>query len=151
MVRGAMLARPTRRATSKSQSSGKRRAPLLAWEGTQMPRTERHAYRWPSMLRGAMLARPTRSCRLLMTELRRAEDSTLSMRGWTQMLRRERHAHRWPFMVRGAMLARPTRRAWACCDSSGERRTQLSAREGTQTLRRERHAHRWPLWWGEQC
>ncbi len=31
-----------------------------------------------------------------------------------------------------------------CCQSSGERRTQLSAWEGTQSLRRERHAHRWP-------
>ncbi len=109
-----------------------------------MPRKEWHAHRWPSMLRGAMLARPTRSCRLLMTELWRVEDSTLSKRGWTQMLRRERHAHRWPSMVRGAMLAQPIRRAWGCCDSSGERRTQHSAREGTQTLRRERHALRWP-------
>ncbi len=53
MVRGAVLARPTR-------SSGKRRTHSSEWEGTQTSRRERHAHRWPSTVRGAMLAWPTR-------------------------------------------------------------------------------------------
>ncbi len=49
MVRGAMLAWPTRRATyHQTLESGE----------TQTLRKERHAHRWPSRLRGAMLALP---------------------------------------------------------------------------------------------
>ncbi len=90
-----MLALPT-------ASSGERRTHSSEWEGTQTPRRERHAHRWPSMVRGAVLALPMRSS---------GEQRTHSSE-WegTQTPRRERHTHRWPSMVWGAMLAQPTRR-----------------------------------------
>ncbi len=56
MVRGAMLARPTRRAWGYCDSSRERETQLSAWERTQPLRRERHAQRWPSTVRGAMLA-----------------------------------------------------------------------------------------------
>ncbi len=89
-----MLALPT-------ASSGERRNSSFTWEGTQTPRRERHAHRWPSMVRGAVLALPTMS-----SGERRNSSFTWEK---TQALRRERHAHRWPSKVRGAMLARPIR------------------------------------------
>ncbi len=91
-----MLALPT-------ASSGERRTHSSEWEGTQTPRRERHAHRWPSTVRGAVLALPMRSSREWRTHSSEWEG--------TQTPRRERHAHRWSSMVRGAMLARPTRRA----------------------------------------
>ncbi len=99
-----MLALPT-------ASSGERRTHPSEWEGTQMPRRERQAHRWLSMVRGAVLALPTAS-----SGERRTHPSE-----WegTQTPRRERHAHRWPSMVRGAVLALPMR-------SSGEWRTHSS-------------------------
>ncbi len=90
-----MLALPT-------ASSGERRTYSSEWEGTQIPRRERHAFRWPSMVRGAVLALPMRSSRERRTHSSEWEG--------TQTPRRERHARRWPSMVRGAMLAQPTRR-----------------------------------------
>ncbi len=75
MVRGAMLARPTRRIQSSGErrthsseweelsyqwGALERRTHSSEWEGTRTPRRERHAHRWPSMVRGAILARPTR-------------------------------------------------------------------------------------------
>ncbi len=102
MVRGAKLARPTRRATHH-RALGGRRTHSSEWEGTQTPRRERHAHRWPSMVRGAVPARPSMSSGERRTHSSEWED--------THTLRRERHAHRWPSMVRGAMLAQPTRSA----------------------------------------
>ncbi len=104
MVRGAMLARPTRRAWGYCDSSGERGTQLSAWERSQPLRRERHAHKWPSMVRGAMLARPTRrawGC----CDSSGEQGTQLSAREGTQTLRRERHAHRWPSTVREAMLA----------------------------------------------
>ncbi len=102
MVRGAMLARPTRRATYHRALGSRELIPqnereLRRSEGSGMLIGD------PPMVRGAVLARPSMS-----SWERRTHSSE-----WegTHTLRRERHAHRWPSMVRGAMLARPTRSA----------------------------------------
>ncbi len=145
-LRGAVLALPTASSGERRTHSSEweelsyqwgaleRRTHSSEWEGTQTPRRERHAHRWPSIVRGAMLARPARRAtyhRALRSgelipqnerELRRSEGSGL-LTGDP--------------LVRGAMLALPI-------TSSGEQRTHSSEWEGTQTLRRERHAHRWP-------
>ncbi len=60
MVRGAMLARPTKRATYHRTLGSGELIPQNERE-TQTLRRERHAHRRPSMVRGAVLALPIRS------------------------------------------------------------------------------------------
>ncbi len=163
-----MIALPT-------ASSGEWRTHPSEWEGTQTPRRERHAHRWPSMVRGAVLALPMRSFGERRTHSSEWGNSDAQ----------------WPSMVRGAMLARPTRRAtyhralgsrelilqnerelrhsegsgmligdpqgegsnasstdselWGAENSSFRMRENSDAHEGSGKLIGD------SLWWGEQC
>ncbi len=133
MVRGAMLARPTKRETyHRALGSGETHS--SEWERTQTLRRERHAHRWPSLVRGAVLALPTAS-----SGERRNQPSE-----WegTQTLIRERLAHSWPSLVRGAVLDQ-----WGALrvENSSFRVRGLRHPEGSGMLTGD------PLWWGEPC
>ncbi len=126
MVRGAMLARPTRRATyHRALESGE----LIPQKERKLKCSEGSGMLIGDPLGEGSNASSTNS------ELWEQRTHPSEWEG-TQTPRRERQAHRWPSKVRGAMLARPIRRAtYHRAPGSGE--LILQNERETQTLRRE--------------